>query len=86
MSKNIIIIYTLENCTKCILLKNFLRDNNILFEEKNMLDIESLTELAYNNIFTNIAPILQIKNNFYTSELLFNNDSINKELILNKVI
>ena len=50
-----------------------------------MLDIDSLTELAYNNIFTNTAPILQINNNFYTDDLLFNGESINEEFILNKI-
>lgn len=80
-----IIIYTLENCTKCILLKNFFKNKKIIYKEKNMLDINSLTELAYNNIFTNTAPILQINNNFYTDDLLFNGESINEEFILNKI-
>lgn len=80
-----IIVYTLENCTKCILLKNFLNKKKIIYKEKNMLDIDSLTELAYNNIFTNTAPILQINNNFYTDDLLFNGESINEEFILNKI-
>lgn len=84
MTKNII-IYSSTICPNCIKLKNLLKKNSIQYTEKNIADSDSLTELAVNNIFTNIVPILKIENEFYTHKVLFNKDEINENFILNEI-
>jgi hypothetical protein len=42
---------------------------------------EALTELTMNSVFTMSAPVLQIQNRFYTTNEMFNGDSINRQKV-----
>jgi glutaredoxin len=66
-----LIVYTLEHCPNCDLLKGFLRKNNHKFSERDLSSAESLTELRINGVFVNEAPVLQRGDNFFTSADLF---------------
>ena len=81
----IVNIYSTEVCPKCQKLKKFLEANGVKFDVLNMQDSENLTELRFNQVFTNNAPVLQIETRFYTVEQLFNGTELNNELILNSI-
>jgi glutaredoxin len=72
MSKNPqLIVYTLEHCPNCDLLKNYLKKDGHPFIERDLSTAESLTELRVNGIFVNEAPVLQKDTDFFTSADLF---------------
>lgn len=68
------IVYTLECCPHCELLKEYLKTRGYPFVEEDMSSAESLTELRVNGIFVNEAPVLRRgEDDFYTSSDLFEN-------------
>ncbi|HWQ65647.1 MAG TPA: glutaredoxin domain-containing protein [Methanospirillum sp.] len=76
------IIYTLEFCPRCDLLKEFLNSQNIGFTEADMSDADALTELRMNGIFVQEAPVLQIGEQFLTTKELFGgSDTVNESAI-----
>jgi glutaredoxin len=66
-----LIVYTLEHCPNCDLLKGFLKKSGHSYSERDLSSAESLTELRLNGVFVNEAPVLQKGNDFYTSSDLF---------------
>lgn len=66
-----IIIYTLEHCPNCELLKGFLKKNGHQYSERDLSSAEALTELRINGIFVTEAPVLQAGGDFYPSADLF---------------
>ena len=66
-----LIVYTLEHCPNCDLLKGFLKKNGLKYSERDLSSAESLTELRVNGVFVNEAPVLRKAEDFYTSADLF---------------
>ncbi len=66
-----LIVYTLEYCPNCEILKGFLKTGGYAFLERDLSTAESLTELRMNGIFVSEAPVLQKDEDFFTSEVLF---------------
>jgi len=66
-----LIVYTLEHCPNCELLKGFLKTKGSRYSERDLSSAESLTELRLNGVFVNEAPVLQKGEVFYTSADLF---------------
>jgi glutaredoxin len=66
-----LIVYTLEHCPNCELLKGFLKKGGHTFSERDLSSAESLTELRINGVFVNEAPVLQKHDDFYTAADLF---------------
>jgi glutaredoxin len=66
-----LIVYTLEHCPNCDLLKGFLKKKGLRYSERDLSSAESLTELRINGVFVNEAPVLQKVDDFYTSADLF---------------
>ncbi|MFA6226153.1 MAG: glutaredoxin family protein [Methanoregula sp.] len=66
-----LIVYTLEFCPNCDLLKGFLKKGGYAFTERDLSTAESLTELRLNGVFVSEAPVLQKNEDFYTSADLF---------------
>jgi len=66
-----LIVYTLEHCPNCELLKGFLKKAGHAFSERDLSSAESLTELRFNGVFVSEAPVLQKGDAFYTSADLF---------------
>jgi Glutaredoxin and related proteins len=77
-----IIIYTTDVCPKCKLLKGYFQSKEIAYEEMNMGTPDALTELAMNNIFTNVAPVLQIDDTFLTHKEIFSGTEVNEDQII----
>ena len=66
-----LIVYTLDHCPNCELLKGFLKKGGFNYSERDLSLAESLTELRMNGVFVNEAPVLQKQDDFYTSADLF---------------
>lgn len=73
-------IYTTEVCPKCKRLKDFLQAQGITFQTIDMQSPEGQTELKFNGIFALEAPVLQIKDNFFTSRQIFQGNEIPQTL------
>ena len=76
-----LIVYTLENCPHCELLKDFLKKAGYPYAVRDLSTAESLTELRINGVFVSEAPVLQINDDFYTSADLFPGGKLNGEQI-----
>ena len=66
-----LIVYTLETCPHCVILKNSLKKDGYAFSERDLSTAEALTELRVNGVFVNEAPVLQRGDDFYTTADLF---------------
>ena len=67
----VLVVYTLENCPNCEMLKDFLGSRKVRYTEKDMASAESLTELRVNGVFAMEAPVLRSGDLFLTSAELF---------------
>jgi hypothetical protein len=76
-----LMVYTLEHCPNCDLLKGFLKKSGIRYSERDLSSAESLTELRMNGVFVNEAPVLQKGDDFYTSADLFPAGKLDTERI-----
>lgn len=74
------IVYTLEFCPNCEILKEFLASRGVPFVECDMASAEALTELRMNGIFVREAPVLQKGEAFYTSADLFAGGTFREDL------
>ncbi|NYT02063.1 MAG: NrdH-redoxin [Methanosarcinales archaeon] len=70
------VVYSTESCPKCEQLKKQLKSWGQEFTEVNMATPEALTELRINGVFTLSAPVLQMGDDFYTVEDLFQGEEI----------
>lgn len=70
------VVYSTETCPRCEQLKNVLKGWKIEFQEADMATPEALTELRINGVFTLTAPVLQVDDEFYTLEDLFDGEMI----------
>jgi glutaredoxin len=69
--KAVLIVYTLENCPNCGMLKDYLVSRKVTYLEKDMASAESLTDLRVNGCFAMEAPVLRKNDLFLTSTELF---------------
>ncbi|NLZ30171.1 MAG: glutaredoxin family protein [Methanomicrobiales archaeon] len=75
------IIYTLDFCPNCEILKAFLASRDVPFIECDMTSAEALTELRMNGVFVQEAPVLQRGDAFYTSSDLFPENAFQEDLV-----
>jgi len=76
-----VIVYTLEDCPNCELLKGYLTRNNIPFTEEDMSSVESLTELRVNGVFAREAPVLRKGSVFMVSRQLFDFGTVKEDAV-----
>ena len=74
-----LIVYTLEHCPNCELLKGFLKTGSYAFTERDLSTAEALTELRINGVFVNEAPVFQRGEDFFTSADLFPSGKLDGE-------
>ena len=74
-----LIVYTLEHCPNCDMLKGFLKKSGLNYSERDLSSAESLTELRVNGVFVNEAPVLQKSEDFFTSTDLFPTGKLDTE-------
>jgi glutaredoxin len=74
-----LIVYTLEHCPNCEILKGFLKKSGLKYSERDLSSAESLTELRVNGVFVNEGPVLQKRDDFFTSADLFPAGKLDEE-------
>ncbi|MDK2974416.1 MAG: hypothetical protein PWP08_787 [Methanofollis sp.] len=75
------IVYTLEFCPNCERLKACLTSKGCSYEEQDMSTAEALTELRMNGVFVTEAPVLRLRDDFYTSADLFGGGLVLEDVI-----
>ena len=75
------IVYTLDFCPNCEILKEFLAARGAHFVECDMMSAEALTELRINGVFVQEAPVLQKGDAFYTSAELFSGGAFQEDIV-----
>lgn len=76
------IVYTLEFCPRCEILKDFLKSHNIEYTVADMSSAAALTEMRMNGVFVQEAPVLQKGKTFLTTKELFTDSgSIHEDAI-----
>ncbi len=75
-----IIVYSLEVCPNCEILKQYLQDNTIPYMERSLEDPEALTDLRMNGVFVMEAPVLQVGERYLTSQEIFDNGAVSASI------
>ncbi|MCP1662371.1 MAG: glutaredoxin family protein [Methanocalculus sp. MSAO_Arc1] len=75
-----IIVYSLEVCPNCEILKQYLQNNTIPYRERALDDPEVLTDLRMNGVFVMEAPVLQIGDRYLTSKELFSDGDVSPSI------
>ena len=76
-----VVVYSTANCPKCEKLKHGLQGGELEFTEMDMTSKEAQIELRFNDVFTVNAPVLQVGDDFFTSDQIFIGDGIKNDII-----
>jgi glutaredoxin len=77
-----VIVYTTKNCPRCEILKNWLKNKKVKFQEKNLEDSDVMSELILKDVYSFSSPILQIDSKFLTSDELFEGNKLKNDLLI----
>jgi glutaredoxin len=75
-SANLIVVYTTNGCTRCDMLKKWLKNKNADFEEKNLEDSEVMTDLVMRNFVVLSAPAIEVEGTVYLENQIFENNGL----------
>lgn len=73
---NNVAVYTSNGCPKCTLLKEWLKNRNTWFEEKNLENVDIMTDLVMRDLVILSAPALEVRNVVYTEDQIFEGDRL----------
>ena len=76
-----VIVYRLEFCPNCELLKAYLNERGAEYAEEDMSSAAALTELRVNGVFASEAPVLRKGETFLTSAELFAGGAVNRAAV-----
>ena len=71
-----IVVYTTSGCTRCDMLKKWLKNKDANFEEKNLEDVDVMTDLVMRNFVVLSAPAIEIKGVVYTENQIFESNGL----------
>jgi len=74
--RNKVVVYTSNECPRCTLLKEWLKDRNTEFEEKSLDNVDVMADLVMRNLVVLSAPALEVGNVFYTEDQIFEADRL----------
>ena len=66
-----VVVYTTSGCTRCDMLKKWLKNKNTNFEEKNLENSDVMTDLVMRNFVVMSAPAVEIEGVVYTDNQIF---------------
>ena len=75
---NGVVVYTTSGCTRCDVLKKWLKNKNTNFEEKNLEDSDVMTDLVMRNFVVMSAPAIEIDGEVYTDNQIFESNGLIK--------
>jgi len=61
-------IYTKQNCGKCVMVKDLLKERNIEYKEKSIESFDDLSELIAAGVDISEAPIIEKDGVYYTNK------------------
>lgn len=64
-------VYTSIGCSKCVMLKRWLRNKNANVKERNLADIDVMADLVMKNAVVLSAPALEIEGTVFTGDEIF---------------
>ena len=73
---NAVVVYTTSGCTRCDMLKKWLKNKNTNFEEKNLEDSDVMTDLVMRNFVVMSAPALEFDGVVYTDSQIFESNGL----------
>ncbi len=71
-----IVVYTSSGCPRCAILKKWLKNKKADFEEKNLEDVDVMTDLVMRNAVVSSAPALEVEGAVYTHGQIFDGDGL----------
>ena len=71
-----VVVYTTSGCTRCDMLKKWLKNKDADFEEKNLEDVEVMTDLVMRNLVVLSAPAMEIEGTVYTENQIFETNGL----------
>jgi len=74
--KRRIIVYTTNGCQKCNMLKEWLKTSNRYFEERNLEDVDVMTELVMRNVVVLSAPVIEVDDSIYAETQFFDGNTL----------
>jgi glutaredoxin len=75
-STNGIVVYTTSDCTRCDMLKKWLRSKDAIFKEKNLEDSEVMADLVMRNFVVLAAPAIEFEGTVYTENQIFESNGL----------
>ena len=75
---NGVVVYTTSGCTRCDMLKKWLKNKNTIFEEKNLENSDVMTDLVMRNFVVQSAPAIEINGAVYTDNQIFEDNGLIK--------
>ena len=75
-AENGVVVYTTSGCTRCDILKKWLKNKNTNFEEKNLEDSDVMTDLVMRNFVVMSAPALELDGVVYTDSQIFESNGL----------
>ncbi|MDI6898435.1 MAG: glutaredoxin family protein [Methanolinea sp.] len=77
-----IIVYSLESCPNCEILKEFLIGRGLSFSERDLSTAEALADLRINGVFVREAPVLRNGDRFLVSGDMFAASGLRTDTVL----
>ena len=73
---NRIVIYTTNGCTRCDMLKKWLKNKDTNIKEKNLEDSEVMADLVMRNYVILSAPAVEVEGTVYTENQIFESNGL----------
>jgi glutaredoxin len=77
-----IVVYTSSGCTRCAMLKEWLKSREREFEEKDLENVDVMADLVMRDAVILSAPALEIEETFFREDEIFDtNGRLNGKLL-----
>jgi glutaredoxin len=74
-----VVVYTTNGCTRCDMLKKWLKNKDADFVEKDLGDSEVMTDLVMRNFVVMSAPAVEVEGTVYTENQIFESNGLIKQ-------
>jgi len=71
-----VVVYTSNGCHKCSVLKDWLKNADRQFEERDLEDVGVMTELVMRNVVVLSAPVMEVDKTVYTEDQFFEGNTL----------
>jgi glutaredoxin len=71
-----IVVYTSNGCHKCSAVKDWLKAANRQFEERDLENVDVMTDLVMRDVVVLSAPVVEVDKAIYTEDQLFEGNTL----------